>query len=338
MRHFLRDTILIICAVVAFSALTGALFASSRLPLAILAAVASLAAVIFLWSEIRKLIRMMSNYVAALEMNETSVRIEGDAVDSELKEMAAGMNRIASLYIANRRELETRKLYYDRILRVMTHEMRNSIAPVTALSADIVEHPEAYGEAELREALGIIRQNSEGISRFLESYRQLTHLPPPEKRQLDAKEFFIHVSRAAGVFARSLGFDPSAVIRFELTDGLQFEADPSLFSQVLVNLLKNSLEAMAQYRDSLPPEASWTPDVLVRLTRGEEGTAVTVEDNGPGMSPEMLADPFQPFVTTKEGGSGIGLFISRQIVRLHGGEMQLSGLGGRGLRVVITLP
>lgn len=337
MRHFHRDTILLICTVIAFSALTGVLFAQEKTAPAILAVVATLVAMLCLLREIRKLIRMMSSFVSAMEMNETSFRIEGDEMDSELKEMASGMNRIASLYIADRRELETRKLYYDRILRVMTHEMRNSIAPVTALSADISEHPEAYSEAEMREALGVIRKSSEGISRFLESYHRLTHLPAPEKIKIEAKDFFAQVSRAADVFVETFGFKYS-IIRYELAEGLHFEADPSLFTQVMVNLLKNSLEALSQFRDSRQGDPLWTPDILVRATHSEEGTTITIEDNGPGMSSQMLADPFQPFVTTKSGGSGIGLFISRQIVRLHGGELHLSDLGGRGLRADITIP
>lgn len=340
MRQFRLHIILFICAVIAFSAVAGALFAHGLTATGLLAALAAFAGALFIGREIRKLIRMMSNFVSALEMNETSLRIEGDGLDSELREMAASMNRIAALYISNRRELETRKLYYDRILRVMTHEMRNSIAPVTALSADISEHPESYSDADLREAVGIIRQSSEGISRFLESYRQLTHLPYPEKRLIDARDFCAQVSRAVVVFAKSINSTEmgNSIVRYELAEGLQLDVDPPLFSQVMINLLKNSLEALAEYRIEKNSEERWSPSVTVRMTRINGAVTVVVEDNGPGMSPAMLADPFQPFVTTKGDGSGIGLFISRQIVRLHGGEMRLSGMPGKGLRVEIVLP
>ena len=329
MRNFRLYIIALMLALALFSAWAGILYAGGRYALALPVASVAAGAGVALGMRIKRLIGIMADYMAGLEMEDSSMRIEGDRFDSDIREMAESMNRIAETYFRNRRDLETRKLYYDRILRVMTHEMRNSIAPVASLSADIAEHPEAYSAEDLHEAIGIIRDSSAGINRFLDSYRTLTHLPVPEKVVLEGAPFFRQLYASCDVFRRNLSL-PEGTLSFRLAEGIRFEADPALLSQALVNIVKNSLESVAEC-------GSTSPSVEMKVTRSGEGIAIIIDDNGGGLPPSMAADPFQPFVTTKEGGSGIGLFLTRQLIRLHGGDIRIADHPGRGLTVSIGI-
>lgn len=289
-------------------------------------------------SLLSRLIGVMASFVRGLEMNDMSMRFEADDSDSELSEMVRSMNRITSMYVINRRELETRKLYYDRILRVMTHEMRNSIAPIVALSSDIQANPDKYGENEMMEAVSIIKDQSEGIKKFLDSYYALTHLPTPERERIDAVKFFNRLSKTVSCIETSL-FPETSVISYNIGNGSTLSVDEKLMAQVLTNLIKNSLEAVRAKSDRCHGDGkAYSPEVRVNVLLSGADTLVTVEDNGPGLSPVIAENPFCPFMSTKKEGSGIGMFLSRQIVRMHGGEIKILNRPDKGLAVHICIP
>ncbi|MDE6683667.1 MAG: HAMP domain-containing histidine kinase [Duncaniella sp.] len=284
-----------------------------------------------------KLIRVMSSFVRGLEMNDTSMRFEVDDSNRELAEMAHSMNRITVMYLKNRRELETRKLYYDRILRVMTHEMRNSISPIVALSTDIATNPDKYDKDETSEAIGIIRDQSEGIKKFLDSYYALTHLPSPVQEEVDAVTFFKRLSKTVSYIEESILSSGEGVVSYNISNGATLYVDDSLMTQVLTNLIKNSLEAVKERYDR-ESECEYRPEVRVKVSMSGDCTLITVEDNGPGFLREIAENPFCPFLSTKKNGNGIGLFLSRQIIRMHGGEIKIINQSGKGLSVIINIP
>ncbi len=275
-----------------------------------------------------KLIGVMSTFVSALEMNDTTMSFDFGRDDAAISLMTDAMNRIVSLYHTNLREIETGKLYYDRILRIMSHEMRNSVAPIIALTADMEKHPAKYRDDELREALGMIGEQSRGIKRFLDAYWTLTHLPEPQTRSTDAAEFFGRVRRLVAIEARERGLEEN-VCSFAVGKDMKLEIDHSLMTQAMINLLRNALDAV---KDSDSPRV----DVTATLAGGHP--YIVVSDNGSGIAPDIRENLFQPFVTTKTDGSGVGLCLSRQIVRQHGGDLRLLAGAGRGAAFAITLP
>ena len=226
------------------------------------------------------------------------------------------------------RELSEKELdSWLKLIRVLTHEIMNSIAPVTSLSETLANYfrkdgqpipPEAVNEqviATTIRGLDIIREQGRGLIDFVESYRKLTRLPQPEKKQLDALsllEKIILLDRAANNTA-------SITINLAMQDNrATIMADENQIVQVLLNLIKNSRAALGNQ-----------PGGQIRLTTGTNSNGqfeISVTDNGPGIPPELLEEIFVPFFTTREQGSGIGLSLSRQIMRLHGGSLKVQSI------------
>lgn len=327
MKRFRLNLVVLLCSIIGLSAIATWLFLSGRVPEGIFAVIAVAISVVGVMVLVRKLVLVMSVFVKSLEMNDTTARFDIGNDDPLLREMSASMSRIVDIYRSGLSQLETRKLYYDRILKIMTHEMRNSITPVISISSDMEKHPEKYEGENLTEALGVIRSQSEGVKRFLDSYYRLTHLPQPETEAIDATLFFERVKTLVAVEVKERGLSPD-VCRYAVGKGMTLNIDVSLMSQVMVNLVRNALDAVAGVE---------SPSVIVTATLSDRHPYISIEDNGAGISPEIRDMLFQPFVTTKSGGSGVGLSLSRQIVRLHGGDLRLTGSSGHGAKAVIIL-
>lgn len=325
MRHYRLNMALLL---VAFALCIGGsvwLLFLGLWPQGTLALIAACACTGVLWHLQGRLIRMMSAFVSALEMNDTTMRVEADG-DDELRMMSAAMNRISELYHHSRRELEIRKLYYDRILKIMTHEMRNSISPVIAVTADMVTHPERYRGETLTEAASLINSQTEGIHRFLDSYYKLTHLPKPEIECVNAADYFNSLKRivATELQRRCL---PEDIVTYIVPEDMPLRIDIGLFNQVMVNLIRNALDAIEDKNGR----------VQVVATVSDSRPVISVIDNGSGIDSSGLQNLFQPFYSTKPGGSGVGLSLSRQIVRSLGGELNLQTLPGKGTTLIIRL-
>ncbi len=326
MRHFRLNVALLLTAAIVLAVVATVLFAKGFWAPGILVTLCLIIPVAAIWHMQTRLIRTMAGFVSALEMNDSTMRITTGG-DPELRRMSEAMNRISDLYRHNLIELETRKLYYDRILRIMTHEMRNSITPMASMTADMIANPEAYKGETLVEVAELMHGQVEGIRRFLDSYYTLTHLPEPKLTPVSASEYFHGVLRLAEAELRRREL-PENSVSFIVPEEMIIDIDPALMNQVMINLLRNSFDAM------IPGVA---PHVEVVLTVSDGRPCLTVSDNGQGIPVDVLPNLFQPFFTTKEGGSGVGLSICRQIIRRHGGELQLRSRDGKGTTVVITL-
>lgn len=329
MKRFRLNFCLLIVAVMGFAAVTAIMFRDGRWAEGCLTVLALAVCVAGLFSLIRKLVNVMSTFVSAMEANDTTMGFDFGRDDPAFRRMTASMNRIVELYRTNSVQLETSKLYYDRILKIMTHEMRNAVTPIIALASDMSSHQERYGEAERREALEIIREQSEGIRHFLDSYYTLTHLPAPKTEETDATAFFSKIRNIATIEAANRNLDPG-ICRMTVARGMTLNIDPALMSQALVNLIRNALDAVAEREN---------PQVDIKVSSGADGRPyIVISDNGAGIPPEVADNLFQPFFTTKPGGSGVGLCLSRQIVRRHGGDIRpVSKPGGTGAAFAITL-
>ena len=238
--------------------------------------------------------------------------------DAELEDMYENMNCIIGQYRDNLLDIHYKQQYYNRLLRVMTHELRNSITPVISLSSDILKRQDSYHPDKLRRSLEVIHGECENVKSFLDSYYKLTHLPEPQKEEIKVDEFFGRMQELLN--------DPA--IHFSWAEGMTLMADETMLHLVLINLIRNAREATEGM-----PDAS----VKIIATEADGVPYIQVSDNGPGV-PEAIRDEiFLPFYTTKQEGSGIGLCLSRQIMRLHGGDLKLLPINGLGAVFMVTI-
>lgn len=206
---------------------------------------------------------------------------------------------------------------WQNLIRVLTHEIMNSITPISSLATTargMLEdgNPDAETTDDIRTAITTIERRSEGLLHFVEAYRDLTRLPAPTFAVIPVHELFDRVQQ----LLRSQFEEAQVVLHTDIEPAsLEITADLEQLEQVLINLLRNASQA-----------ASGRPDAQVRLQgrlmRGR--TVLEVIDNGPGIVEEALDKIFIPFFTTKQDGSGIGLSLCRQIMRLHGGSIAVA--------------
>lgn len=206
------------------------------------------------------------------------------------------------------REIDT----WVRLIRVLTHEMMNSITPVTSLSETLLHLPGAQADKELHQGLETIHTTSKGLLNFVMSYRKLTRLPIPEPALFDVHSFLKRMVQIAK------HQQPSPNIRISITDtpeDLMAFADENMLAQVMANLLKNAIQAIGDVQEG---------EIRIHAFCDEQETVrIEISNNGPRIAPEIAAQIFVPFFTTKEEGSGIGLSLSKQIMRLNGGTLSL---------------
>ena len=232
-----------------------------------------------------------------------------------------------------RGELEARDLEaWQQLIRILTHEIMNSVTPVVSLTGTLQEmfdDEEALEDPELltdaREGLSAIKNRGLGLIRFTEAYRDLTRLPEPEIEEVSAKEL---IHRVLTLFKPKFAQEEVECQVHESSQDLRLQVDPQLIEQVLINLLKNAIEALEDVTDP-----------LISVSYGRDGSRVmmAIQDNGPGISEEVLDRIFVPFYTTKSSGSGIGLSLSRQIMQKHKGSLSVNSSLGKGTTFILTL-
>ncbi len=211
---------------------------------------------------------------------------------------------------------------WQRLVRVLGHELNNSLAPIKSIAGSLesllVRDPRPHDwEEDMHRGLTVIASRSEALSRFMSSYARLARLPPPSLAPLVVEEV---VPRVVGLESR---------VRIELTPGpnLTIQADCDQIEQLLINIIRNAADASLETGGS----------VHVGWKRQNADLLVWVRDEGPGLS--NTANLFVPFFTTKPGGSGIGLVLSRQIAEAHGGTFTLqNAAAGPGCEAQLLLP
>ena len=251
-------------------------------------------------------------------------------IDTTLIELGGDARRIVAVKIIQA-ELDGAELAAQiDLVRVLTHEIMNSLTPVTSLAATAKQlldalgatnHP-AIGDAQL--AVGALARRAGELEHFVETYKGFSEAPLLRREPIDIADW---LSRTAAIHAAT----PNAIapVTLDIIPGLpSLEGDVALLTQVLLNLLKNASEAVAD-----------TPHPTIALTaelKPHGRIRIAVTDNGPGIPPHLSREVFLPFFTTKPHGSGIGLSFARQIALLHGGQIE----AGSGLpsRIEMVLP
>ena len=211
------------------------------------------------------------------------------------------------------------------LLAILSHEVMNSLTPVASLAetaAECLEGETSDGARAARDALALLGRRAGGLARFVEGYRTLARLPPPVRRPTDLGALLGDV---AGVFEGGWAARGVRLVFERPAEGATAELDPDLIAQAVLNLLANAAEAAL--------ETGSTPEVRLHAEALGGRVEITVEDNGPGVAEDLRESIFQPFVTTKPSGAGIGLNLARQIALSHGGDLVLApeapGLGAR---------
>lgn len=230
-------------------------------------------------------------------------------------------------------ELEEQELVaWQKLIRILTHEIMNSVAPIASLSSTIKGILGENGKVDnntleqIKNSVGVIQKRSEGLLDFTETYRSLTRVPPPKFQVVEGQELIREVHT---LFRPDL---EKHQIEFKLNmpkETVHFQGDPNLLEQVLINLVKNAMDAV---------KGKAEPKIVVSLQRPAQGkVSIQIVDNGGGIPEEMMEQIFVPFFTTKDEGSGIGLSLSRQIMRLHKGSIEVQSEEGVGTAVVLMV-
>ncbi|SMO60949.1 Histidine kinase-, DNA gyrase B-, and HSP90-like ATPase [Saccharicrinis carchari] len=266
---------------------------------------------------------------------------QGDTVRLLLKAAAfnTGAQNLMLISAQNiDKELDENELdSWMKLIRVLTHEIMNSIAPITSLSETIASLYSKEGKAVLAKdiddrtiettirGLNVIREQGKGLINFVESYRSLMRLPKPKKERVKLYSFLekqCAINQAKEINMQLLCADEDR--------NLSVCADKEQLGQVLANLIKNAIYAL---------KGSQNPEITIGFgTNQKNRVEISVKDNGPGIDPDLLEEIFIPFFTTKETGSGIGLSLSRQIMRLHGGWLKAQSVMGKESVFTMVLP
>lgn len=215
---------------------------------------------------------------------------------------------------------------WQKLIRILTHEITNSVSPITLTSSGIINLLEKDGHPKESKdiddividnallGLHAIRKRSKGLAKFVESYRSMTQIPDPTFSQFKVLDLFQSIESLKQDDLQSRKIQLKLSIR---PQSLQLSADEKLIEQVLINLINNAIQALKGKEPGIINLDAWQSDRVVNIS---------VTDNGIGIAPENLENIFIPFFTTKSEGSGIGLSLSRQIMRIHSGNITVQSI------------
>ena len=276
------------------------------------------------------IIKSMKPYerkLIAITAAEGEIQLSLKATSFKTKE-----NELVILSIQDiKNELDEKEIdSWMKLIRVLMHEIMNSITPITSLSESLSNIYSSDGKAVSPEqvnvktiattlqGLNVIKEQGKGLMSFVESYRKLTRVPEPVKKIFRVSDLMSRVQ----VLYNSLENSGRTNLSVSTADpDLEIFADQNLISQVLINLLKNALEAN---------ENNASGKIKISASAGVKNhPEICVSDNGPGIPEENIDEIFVPFFTTRQNGSGIGLSLSKQIMKIHGGNLKVRSVPGR---------
>jgi nitrogen fixation/metabolism regulation signal transduction histidine kinase len=227
-------------------------------------------------------------------------------------------------------ELEAKEMdSWQKLIRVLTHEIMNSITPIVSLSStvkdllidqELVKLKSDIDEEDVesaQSALNTIERRSEGLLNFVQIYRNLTRIPKPNFRYFPVQELF---DRVEGLLLPKINERQIDCVCSAIPEELMLTADPDLIEQVLINLMINAIHAVQDIRN---------PQIRIQAAvTANNRVTISVTDNGYGIKPDNMEKIFVPFFTSKKEGSGIGLSLSREIMRLHKGSISVRSKPG----------
>ena len=224
---------------------------------------------------------------------------------------------------------EEERSAWQRLIRVLGHELNNSLAPIMSIAGSLatrlpqLDLPEAV-KSDYQRGLDIIESRTGALHRFLQSYRRLATMPSPKLQSVELRPLAERVAILETRLPVRIESGPDAVLAI----------DPDLIEQMLINLIRNAVDSALEQAQATQ---GGEPEVVLRWRRDDGNVSLMVQDNGIGLLNPSNA--FVPFYTTKQGGSGIGLVLSQQIAEAHGGTIELANRkDSRGCVVTVQLP
>jgi nitrogen fixation/metabolism regulation signal transduction histidine kinase len=273
-----------------------------------------------------------SNRVQEININGERLKLSVRSSDFSIQGVGHKLVSIQNI----RSEIENTELEaWEQLLHVLTHEIMNSITPLSSLSATL--QAKAYQlladgnydeEAidDLSTGLAVIARRSDGLMAFVNHYRTFTTLPPPELRTLDIKAL---IGRVVTLKHQQL-LEKNITLKLDIADDVAtIICDSNQIEQVLINILNNAIDVLAH---TSAPEIN----IVANVANGKP--RLQIIDNGPGIENENLEKIFIPFFSTKSNGTGVGLSLSRQIMRMHGGTISVSSSPGQATTFSLEFP
>ncbi len=260
--------------------------------------------------------------LAKLNIDGELVQLSIYAIELVLKKKAYKMITIQNI----NSELEEMEMTaWQDLVRVLTHEIMNSVTPISSLAGTVESNLKSLGEdketltldsedkEDLLLAIHTIQRRSAGLIHFVKDFRNLTHIPQPKFEKLLVKDILKEITLLLNkdILENKISFTTTIE-----PENLYFEADKALIDQVIINLIKNAIQAFDEETNRLIEVKAFKDD--------KNRVSITVKDNGSGIEEEALSRIFVPFFTTKKSGSGIGLSLSRQIMRKHKGSLTVA--------------
>jgi len=214
---------------------------------------------------------------------------------------------------------ETEIEAWQKIIRVLTHEIMNSITPISSLAStlksllDEMKEPNAETIEDLSSAVNTIKKRSEGLMSFVDKYRSITKIPKPNRQNFSVAALFkrIKILMDSALVGKNIQFQNEVN-----PINLEINADSDLIEQVLINMLNNAIQSLSETNNGSITLSSYIDN--------NSHAVLKISDNGAGISEENMERIFVPFYTTKKEGSGIGLSLSQQIIRAHGGRIHVT--------------
>ena len=265
--------------------------------------------------------------VAHLERTTFRVLLSGTAFQTDGK-----MYKLIAFQNVNEALDETESKAWQKLLSVMTHEIMNSIAPISSL-ADTLKNrvqksvsTKEYSNGTLEDLeLGIetIKRRSEGLLKFAETFRSLNKITAPNLKKVLIRDLFENLQQLMQPTLDQKNIEMEIILQ---DTELELEIDPNLIEQVLINLVVNSIEAVKDKEDGR---------IILSAFRSSNKTIIKVSDNGIGMPEDVMEKIFIPFFTTRKNGSGIGLSLCKQIMMLHSGNIYAQSKKGLGAAFIL---
>lgn len=288
--------------------------------------------------------RKVKLFFDSIADNDSMLYFPENTGTKEQRSLYTAFNRIYTLITEHKKNEFERKLHqkeyesWKNLMRVLTHEIMNSITPIVSLSETLLSYfPAGHVSAHKKDitdltvektirGLKTIKYQGENLIDFTESYRQFSGLKQPEYNYFSLTNLVqnIQILYQEDLLRQHIDlsvnfFQPEILIH----------ADEKMLSQVLINLLKNFMQAFTEEADK---------KIGIDIYRDGMMLFIKIKDNGPGIPSCLLEDIFIPFFTTKANGSGIGLSLSRQIIRMHGGELSVISHPRHETSFTISLP
>ena len=277
-------------------------------------------------------IKSTENKLVKVTINHKLLQLAVHASEFKLKDKYYKLVSLQNI----QNELEAHELEaWQKLIRVLTHEIMNSVTPITSLTAtlqDILSKEKENIEdgnswySNLSQGLDAIKNRSEGLQTFTEAYKNLTGIPLPHFKKINVNKL---ITRVQTLFSKTAEENQIKLIVEINISNMEILVDEDLFGQVLINLVQNALHAV---KNSNQP---W-----VKITVNDapnQRVSFIIEDNGVGIANDKLEKIFIPFFTTRKGGSGIGLALSRQIIQMHNGNISVISKPGEGTAFNITV-